>query len=155
MAGLSLREAARETGRSKGAILRAIEAGGLSAAKTDDGSWSIEPSELSRIYELKSGVAAPVTKNERVEQGISDETAIRVAQLESEIKALQVTIATERERRAEDRQRMIEMRVEHSERIIELQAERDDWREQAKRLLTLPAPAPPPRRRRWWQRRSV
>ena len=50
---------------------------------------------------------------------------------------------------------MIEMRVEHSERIIELQAERDDWREQAKRLLTLPAPAPPAPRRRWWQRRSV
>jgi len=155
MAGMSLREAARETGRSKGAILRAIQAGGLSAAKTDDGSWSIEPSELSRIYELKSGVAVQVTENERVGQGISDETAIRVTQLESEIKALQASIATERERRAEDRQRMIEMRVEHSERIIELQAERDDWREQAKRLLTLPAPAPPAPRRRWWQRGSV
>src|SRR4051794_19857538 len=124
MAGMSLREAARETGRSKGAILRAIEAGGLNAAKTDNGAWSIEPSELSRIYELKSGVAVQVTENERMGQGISDEAALRVAQLESEIKALQASIATERERRAEDRQRMIEMRVEHSERIIELQAER-------------------------------
>ena len=69
MAGLSLREAARETGRSKGAILRAIQAGGLSAARTDDGSWSIEPSELSRIYELKPGVAVQVTEKERVGQG--------------------------------------------------------------------------------------
>ena len=155
MAGMSLREAARETGRSKGAILRAIQAGGLSAARTDDGSWSIEPSELPCIYELKPGVAVQVTENERVGQGISDKTAIRAAQLESEIKALQATIATERERRAEDRQRMIEMRVEHSERIIELQAERDDWREQAKCLLALPAPAPPAPRRWWWQRRTV
>src|SRR3954471_10449806 len=98
MAGLSLREAARETGRSKGAILRAIQAGGLSAARTDDGSWSIEPGELSRNYELKPGVAVQVTEEERVGQGISDEAAIRVAQLASEIKALQATIATERER---------------------------------------------------------
>ena len=156
MAGLSLREAARETGRTKAAILRTIQAGGLSAERTEKGAWSIDESELFRVYDLKPSTAGEAgEKEEKVKQDTSDETAIRVTQLESEIKALQVSIATERERRAEDRQRMIEMRVEHSERIIELQAERDDWREQAKRLLALPTPAPPAPRRRWWQRRSV
>jgi hypothetical protein len=50
---------------------------------------------------------------------------------------------------------MIEMRVEHSERIIELQAERDDWREQAKRSLVLPLAEPPGQRRWWWRLRSA
>jgi hypothetical protein len=186
MAGLSLREAARETGRSKGAILRAIQAGGLSAERAENGAWSIDAGELFRIYERKPGradeprQAEPTTAHASASDeaapndsrgevapcdvasceaaaGESDpgEAALRAAQLEVEIKALQAIVATERERRAEERQRMIEMRVEHSERIIELQSERDDWREQAKRLLALPAPPPAPPRRRWWQRRSA
>ena len=152
--GLSLREAARKTGRSKSAILRAIQAGGLNAARANDRSWSIDASELFRVYEPKPSTAAQADAEETLGRDAPD-APLGTAPLEAEIRALQAMIASERERRAEDRQRMIEMRVEHSERIIELQAERDDWREQAKCLLALPSPEPPAPRRWWWRLRSA
>lgn len=49
--GLSLREAAKEAGVSKSTVLRAIQNGRLSAARTEDGGYSIEPVELFRVYE--------------------------------------------------------------------------------------------------------
>jgi hypothetical protein len=152
--GLSLREAARKTGRSRSTILRAIQAGGLSVARKNDRLWSIDASELFRVYEPKPSTAARADTEESVGRDAPD-APLGTAPLEAEIRALQAMIASERERRAEDRQRMIEMRVEHSERIIELQAERDDWREQAKRSLALPSPEPPGQRRWWWRLRSA
>jgi hypothetical protein len=149
--GLSLREAARQTGRSKSTILCAIQAGGLSATRTDDGSWSIDTRELFRVYERKQSKANSESAEDTAGADAAD-AAPPPEPWEAEIRALQAIIANERERRAEDRQRMIEMRVEHSERIIELQSERDDWREQAKRVGALPAPAPPAARRWWWRR---
>ncbi len=37
-------------GRNKTAILRAIEAGKISAAKDENGEWQIDPANLHRIY---------------------------------------------------------------------------------------------------------
>ena len=42
--------AAAAVGRNKTAILRAIEAGKVSAAKDENGDWQIDPAELHRIY---------------------------------------------------------------------------------------------------------
>ena len=42
--------AAAAVGRNKTAILRAIEAGKVSAAKDENGEWQIDPAELHRIY---------------------------------------------------------------------------------------------------------
>lgn len=42
--------AAAAVGRNKTAILRAIEAGKVSASKDENGEWQIEPTELHRIY---------------------------------------------------------------------------------------------------------
>src|SRR3954447_323254 len=47
---LSLRQAARTAGVSKSTISRAIQAGRLSASRSDDGGWSIDPAELCRVY---------------------------------------------------------------------------------------------------------
>ena len=46
----TLGEAARSTGKSKTTILRAIRSGKVSAEKTVNGTWLIEPAELHRIY---------------------------------------------------------------------------------------------------------
>jgi hypothetical protein len=43
-------QAARATGKAKPTIARAIQAGRLSAPRTDDGSWSIDPAELHRVF---------------------------------------------------------------------------------------------------------
>ncbi len=56
----TLGEAAKATGVSKASISRAVNSGRVSATKKDDGSFSIEPVELHRVYPPKS--AAPVTE---------------------------------------------------------------------------------------------
>lgn len=50
----TLGEAAKATGKSKPTIQRAIKNGSISAMRKDDGSYSIDPAELHRVY-------APVT----------------------------------------------------------------------------------------------
>ncbi len=50
MATFSLREAAEQAGTSKSTIFRAIKGGRLSAARTDDGGFAIDPAELFRVY---------------------------------------------------------------------------------------------------------
>lgn len=51
----TLGEAAKATGKSKPTIQRAIKSGKISAIKNDNGSYSIDPSELHRVYPLKQG----------------------------------------------------------------------------------------------------
>ena len=53
MTVLSLQEAVERTGTSKVDIWRAIRAGTLSAKKTDDGGFAIDPAELSTVFETK------------------------------------------------------------------------------------------------------
>ena len=50
MAVFSLREAAEQAGTSKSTIWRAIRAGRLSATRTDDGGFAIDPAELFRAF---------------------------------------------------------------------------------------------------------
>ena len=47
--GYSLGQAARAASRSKTTIHR--PAGRLSASRTETGGWSIEPSELARVFQ--------------------------------------------------------------------------------------------------------
>src|SRR5580692_9434161 len=53
MTVLSLQEAVERTGTSKVDIWRAIQAGMLSAKKTDDGGFAIDPSDLFAVFETK------------------------------------------------------------------------------------------------------
>jgi excisionase family DNA binding protein len=140
MAGLSLREAATQAGTSKSTILRAIQSGRLSAARTDDGGYSIDPSELFRVYQPKS---PPVAADHSTDQSAGqdappaatpDTTELRIhnAQLESEINALKAILEAEKKRAEEIRE------------------DRDRWARQAERLA-LPAPEESPRRS-WWRR---
>lgn len=137
MAGLSLRQAAQEAGTSKSTILRAIQSGRLSAARTDDGGYAIDPAELFRVYPPKSEAVASDQSSDCSEgqdapggaTADATEARIRNAQLEAEINALKAILEAER-KRAE-----------------ELRAERDRWAAQAERLAL---PAPTPERRGWW-----
>ena len=47
----TLGTAAKATGKAKSTILRAIKSGLISAHKTQNGSYEIEPSELHRVFE--------------------------------------------------------------------------------------------------------
>src|SRR4051812_32643282 len=43
-------QAARATGKSKSTISAAVKSGKISATRNEDGSWSIDPSELHRVF---------------------------------------------------------------------------------------------------------
>lgn len=59
----TLGEAAKATGISKASISRAVSSGRISATKNGDGSFSIEPVELHRVYPPKSVVTVSPTPN--------------------------------------------------------------------------------------------
>lgn len=50
MPQLTLSQAAKLTGKSKSTMNRAIKCGRLSASRNDDGTFSIDPSELLRAF---------------------------------------------------------------------------------------------------------
>jgi hypothetical protein len=148
MASFGLREAARQAGVAKSTIHRAILRGRLSAARTADGGYAIDASELFRLYPPRSsalrspngvqGHDAPEPKpiDATDATGGTDATA-RLARLEAENAALRTLL---------DRERTL---LEAA--LTEARAQRDSWQAQAERLA-LAGPA----RRSWWPwRRSV
>jgi len=48
--GLTLRQAAEKCGKSRSTIHRALKSGKISGGRDDDGAWSIDPSELARVF---------------------------------------------------------------------------------------------------------
>jgi excisionase family DNA binding protein len=126
MAGLSLREAAQLAKTSKSTILRAIQSGRLSATRTDDGGYSIDPAELCRVYPPRPD-APDQSADQSAGQGATGlteaatELRIRNAQLEAGFNALKAILEAEKK---------------HLEEIRE---DRDRWAAQAERLA-LPAP---------------
>jgi hypothetical protein len=148
---LTLGQAARLTGFGKTTLTRAIKAGRLSANRRDDGSYEIDPAELTRVYSIRTETTETVaqsghavhhaTPGETPRDGGSDpEVTARLAALEEQVRGLRELLDEVRQSRDEVRQ------------------ERDGWRSQAERLtLALPSPdeknaADPAPRRGWWRR---
>src|SRR4051794_19633351 len=112
MTTFGLRQAATQAGTGKSTILRAIQSGRLSAARTDDGGYAIDPAELFRVYPPKPSTEADQCDESPVGQDASPaetsnaiELRIRNAQLEAEIKALCTILDAEKERCERERQR--------------------------------------------------
>ncbi len=134
MTSFSLRQAAQQAGTSKSTILRAIQSGRLSATRTDDGGYSINPAELFRVYPPKSPAVATdqCTEDGTGQNATASATTeltdlrIRYAQVEAAFNGLKAVLDIEK-RRGE-----------------ELRQERDRWATQAERLAL---PAPPQRQR--------
>lgn len=113
----TLGDAAKATGKSKTTLHRAIKSGKISATKADDGSYSIDPAELHRVFPPVTPVTPnlPLQRNKQEQQGNTLET-LRI-QLEMQEK--------ERERE----------RALLQETIADLREDRDKWRQQATALL--------------------
>jgi excisionase family DNA binding protein len=116
MATLSLRDAAQQTGVSKSTIFRAIKSGRLSAARTDEGGFAIDPAELFRVYPVS---AQRLTHREMGH----DATGAATAEAASRLAAMEVELAGVKEL------------------LGEVRRSRDDWRDQVLRLTAaLPKP---------------
>lgn len=110
--GLTLRQAADLCGKSRSTIHRALKNGKLSGSRDDDGSWSIDPSELARVFPWDTtGQAQGDTKRQPEtpprDQG-SEETAVlrmKVEMLEQQLEREQETVEDLRRRldKAEER----------------------------------------------------
>ena len=77
MTDLTLQEAVERTGTSKVDIWRAIQAGALSAKKTDDGGFAIDPDDLFAVFETKQVDQRPMAEDAAasVEASESPETS--------------------------------------------------------------------------------
>jgi excisionase family DNA binding protein len=130
---LSLREAAELSGTSKSSVFRAIKSGRLSATRTDQGEFRVDPAEVMRAYAADN--VSVRGRRASVERGDATPVPAR-SEAESEVLALRTEVRLLREM-ADD-----------------LKAQRDKWQQQAERLaLTGPVTSRP---RRWWPwRRST
>lgn len=142
MAGLSLSQAAKATGRSKSTIGRAIKSGRLSAARNDDDTFSIDPSELFRAFP-KGGPGTEGDGGNETIRTPHDGTAGTGAEPD-EIKTLRDELA-----KAEQRAAVAEAQAEERARALDA-AERNlaDLR----RMLPAPASAPATEARPWWRK---
>ena len=145
MAGLSLSQAAKATGRSKSTIGRAIKSGRLSAARNDDDTFSIDPSELFRAFPQGGPGTAGDGTDETIRNPHSGTTGTGAEP--DEIKALRDELA-----KAEQRAAVAEAQAEERARALDA-AERNlaDLR----RMLPSPAAAPAVidrPARTWWRR---
>ena len=107
MPELSLSQAAKLTGKSKSTINRSIKTGKISATRHDNGSYSIDPAELSRAFSMEPHDGTTRRDAEPAEPRLLER-----------IKALESMLAREREISAD------------------LKEDRDRWRQQATALLT-------------------
>lgn len=113
MPELSLSQAAKLTGKSKSTINRSIKSGKISATRHEDGTYSIDPAELSRAFDLEP--------HERAKRRDAEPDGTRLLE---RIGALEAMLNREREISAD------------------LKEDRDRWRQQATALLTDQRTAP-------------
>ena len=114
----TLGTAAKATGKSKTTLQRAISKGKISAQKDQDGSYSIDPAELHRVFPLVTGET--VSRDPELDTSRPyDETP----ELRAKIEALEAMLAREREA------------------LDEVRQDRDAWKSQATALLAAPQKA--------------
>lgn len=126
----TLGQAATATGKSKATISKAIKNGKISASRGENGTYSIDPSELHRVYPVAS---SPKHQSEQKETHRNTEVnanfLARIIELELKLEAAQ--------QRLSDRE----------EQLADLKNDRDKWRQQATALLENRRTGP----KRWWQ----
>ena len=111
----TLGQAAKACGKSKSTLSKAVKAGKISVTKNDDGSFSIEPVELFRVFPAVSQTGEGEQKEHQSspqETGKNTEKDMELIELRIKLEAAQ-------------------------NRIKDLEQDKDDWKQQATRLLTL------------------
>lgn len=120
---LTLNQAAKTAHRSKATLLAAIRSGRLSATRDDINQWSIDTSELFRVYPPVSSADLPGV-GVGFEPRLGEQDQVQIAALERELE--------NQARTAERERRLLETTIE------DLRQDRDHWRIQATHLLTSP-----------------
>lgn len=106
--GLSLRQAAELCGTSRSTLHRALQSGKLSGQRAEDGAWSIDPSELARVFPWDASEPAHRDTAGRDRDVVGEREAVQTMQilmLQQQLEREQATVEDLRRRldRAEDR----------------------------------------------------
>ncbi len=146
MAMLTLGEAARLTGLGKTTLARAIKAGRLSAARTELGSYQIDPAELARVYPFPAPAPAPMGSTDATVAATGTRahhaTPNAMGEAPGATAALHAQIAG-----------LLEVGELLRRQLDDVRDDRDRWRSQAERLvLAAPMTTPAPVSRPWWRR---
>lgn len=144
---LTLTQAAKEAGISKGTVSKALKAGRLSGERQEDGSFQIEPVELFRVFprkpqETQAGTAQKPLgmPGERPETDLA--AAVELAVLRTKLEAAEVQLAREREDRERERDMILER---ERETVGDLRKRLDQEQEERRNLQRqLAAPIQPP-----------
>lgn len=90
---MTLGQAAKAVGKSKSTLTRAIQSGRLSAQRLEDKSYRIDPSELSRVFDLKTPETVSDANHATPELDLEEHPAVLKVKLE----AAQAALERERE----------------------------------------------------------
>lgn len=149
----SLKQAAEATGRSKPTIWRAIQTHKISATKDEiNGSWTIDPAELHRVFPPVSNADTPPLQNGNLKQY---EMAPNTHEIEilrrdlhhagEKIAALKENLERERETTNDLRRRLDAEGEERRRTQAQLTALLTDQRERSQKTAQAPAP-----KRKWF-----
>ena len=130
---ISMGQAARQLGVSKGTLSKAIASGKLSAARREDGSWAIDPAELHRYLEA-NGHRFRSAQGAQPETGSSEQPATTdpdTAEIRLRAEIAEQLLTSLREALADMRRQRDDM-----------ERQRDKWETVATRL-SLPPPSRP------------
>ena len=123
----TLGQAANATGKSKSTILKAIKNGRISAKKDDLGNWSIDPAELSRVFEVtvlsntKSNETEPPSNTPRTPSEASE-----IAHLKALLEAQRALLA-EKDARIADLRQAVMLLAPPKNQAPELPRRRSLW----------------------------
>ena len=98
----TLQQAATATGKAKSTIQRTIKAGKLSAIRNSNGSYSIDSSELSRVYLLHAPGSAPPAMKQLATPERNNETEL----LRLKVELLQIQLEQAKETTHDLRKRL-------------------------------------------------
>ena len=108
---LTLKQAAEAVGKTKPAILKAINNGKISASKNEHNQWKIEPAELFRVYQpIKEEKPVNENQQEKVNDGI---------QLENRLLTQEVNFLREQLQKAEEEKARLLGLVEKQTNLLE------------------------------------
>lgn len=139
MAKLSIREAVKHYQVSRPTLTKALKSGKVTGTQDGQGKWSIDPSELARVYQPRT---AALDASEHVLTGQPDAKLATSNTLDpAELEALRAQLAE-----VELRAVKAETRADAAELLAKERAERI---EDLRRMLP---PPEAPRKRRWWQK---
>ena len=139
MANLSIREAVKHYQVSRPTLTKALKNGRVSGTQDGQGKWSIDPSELARVYQSRTGVS-----------DVPDQTL--TGQPEAKLTTPNTPDPTELEAL---RAQLVEVELRAVKAETRADAAELLAKERAERIEDLRRMLPPPdavKKRRWWQR---